>query len=128
MNATAGSHVSSSQRYDRNEHTRCGCRRRLGQTRVDHFPVVSGTPATLILQTEPGATCQADFSASGKSGVNFRGFKRGPTAANSDGQITWDFTYNLNGKTNVLQMVANVACSLGDRKGTLQVPFEVHKD
>jgi hypothetical protein len=85
-------------------------------------PVVSGEPATLILQTEPGASCQAEFTA--MRGGQYGSFKRGPTTANSDGQVHWSFTYKIEGRPRV-QFQANVTCASGDRKGTLLVPFDV---
>jgi hypothetical protein len=85
--------------------------------------VSSGERATIILQTEPGAICGAEFDFVGAG--HYTGFKRGPTTANSDGQVSWQFVLTLT-KVSEVSVQAHVTCALGDRKGTLVVSINAH--
>jgi hypothetical protein len=81
-------------------------------------PIGEGEKETLVVQTEPGAACQAH--AIGK-GVNFT---LRPQVAGPKGLVSWSWTTTRGGYvvgTRQLQIV----CTSGDRKATLLASFEV---
>lgn len=80
--------------------------------------IKSGEEETLVVQTEPGATCRA-HALSHK--VNFNLAQR---KAGSDGLVQWSWKTKRGGRDASTQQL-EVACTAGDRKGTLLTQFTV---
>jgi hypothetical protein len=84
-------------------------------------PIGYGEQETLVVQTEPGATCQAHAMT---KGINFNLAAR---KAGGDGLVRWSWkTAESSGKGRVgITRQLEVACTAGDRKGTLLTEFTV---
>ena len=76
-----------------------------------------GEQQTLIVQTEPGATCQASPVA-GNVKANF-----GQHTANANGRVRWSWT--VRGAKSSVKHGLQIVCTLGDRKGKLLTEFTV---
>lgn len=81
-------------------------------------PVGYGEEETLVVQTEPGATCQAHAVS---SKVNFNLAQR---KAGTDGLVRWSWRTTQGGKAGGTRQL-EVVCTAGDRKGTVLAEFTV---
>lgn len=82
-------------------------------------PIGLGEQQTLVVQTEPGATCQAHPVASNVK-VNFNLREH---TARSDGRVRWSWKVRKAGDS--VKHGIEVVCTLGDRKGKLVAEFTV---
>ena len=80
-------------------------------------PIGLGEQQTLVVQTEPGATCQARPVATDVK-VNFSQRK-----ANANGRVRWSWT--VRGAKSSVKHGLQIVCTLGDRKGKLLTEFTV---
>jgi hypothetical protein len=80
-------------------------------------PIGLGEEQTLVVQTEPGATCHAQPVA-GNVKVNFS-----THTANANGRVRWSWT--VRGASHSVKHGIEVVCTLGDRKGKLVAEFTV---
>ena len=80
-------------------------------------PIALGEQQTLVVQTEPGATCQARPIATNVT-VNFTQHK-----TNDKGRVRWSWT--VRGAKAGVKHGIEVDCTLGDRKGKLVAEFTV---
>jgi hypothetical protein len=81
-------------------------------------PIGYGEQETLVVQSEPGATCQAHAVS---SKVNFN---LGQRKAGSDGLIRWSWKTTQGARAGGTRQL-EVVCTAGDRKGTLLTEFTV---
>lgn len=80
-------------------------------------PIALGEQQTLVVQTEPGATCHAQPVA-GNVKVNFS-----THTANASGRVRWSWT--VRGARSSVKHGVEVLCTLGDRKGKVVALFTV---
>lgn len=80
-------------------------------------PIGWGEQQTLVVQTEPGATCQAKPVA-GNVTVNFSQHE-----AKDNGRVRWSWV--VRGPKNGVKHGLEIICTLGDRKGRLLTEFTV---
>jgi hypothetical protein len=81
-------------------------------------PIGYGEQETLVVQTEPGATCQA-HAVSSKVRFNLAQRKAG-----TDGLVRWSWKTTQGGYVGGSRQL-EVVCTAGDRKGTLLTEFTV---
>jgi len=81
-------------------------------------PIGYGEQETLVVQTEPGATCQAHAVS---STVKFSLAQR---MAGADGLVRWSWKTAQGGRVGGSRQL-EVVCTAGDRKGTLLTEFTV---
>jgi len=81
-------------------------------------PIGYGEQETLVVQTEPGAACQA-HAVSSKVKFNLAQRKAG-----ADGLVRWSWKTTQGGYVGGTRQL-EVVCTAGDRKGTLLTEFTV---